>query len=166
MNVKLFKYIIVLAVIILVGAVSGCVKTPVKVQGSTNQVFSVEGGDKNLQQKVDENWEIFVENYPQNEAIDFYKNEGYGLTKITFDYMPGSGTGLIQFRKIEDDYMNKTRADYYVSGIKLLLKQESGEVYDPGMIAIQKDVTRSTSISMPKGNFTHFKVEEVIISPR
>lgn len=167
MNVKLFKYIIVLAVIILVGAVSGCVKTPVDV-GPTDkdQILAVEGTDKNLRQKVDTEWENIVEAYPQFEGIDFARNEGYGLTKIIFDYMPDSGTGIILIKKTEDDYMNKSKADYYVSNINVLMKKESGEVYDPGMIVFQKDATRASGIPLPKEKIVQFKVVEVMISPR
>ena len=101
---------------------------------------------------------------PQMNGIDFYKNEGYGITRVNFGYLPESGLGTLLIKKTSDDFINKTRGDYYVSGIRILLKKNSGEVYDTGVIPFKKDETL-VKISVPKEKFVRFKVEEVIISP-
>ena len=93
-----------------------------------------------------------------------YKNAGYGVTKVTFEYIYNSGKGMILHTKNDIDYANKSRADYYVSGIRLLLKKDSGDVYDTGIILFQKDDSMTKSITLPKEKFVEFKVEEIQIS--
>jgi hypothetical protein len=163
MNSNLFKFTILLAVIIV--AVSGCVKTPVKMESINNsQILVVEGGDESTKQDVNAAWEILEEEYPLYKGIDFYRNAGYGVTKVTFEYSPASGIGTLLIKKNEDDWKNKSKADYHISGIRLLLKKGSGEVYNTGMILFQKDIW-TKSISVPKEKFVGFKVEEIEISP-
>lgn len=160
-----FRCLIVLFVIILIAAGSGCVQTPVKVISSNNaKVLMVEGGNEETRQEINSEWESIVQGVPQSQGIDFYKNEGYGVTRITFEYFPSTGNGAILLKKVDDDYLNKSKSDYYVSGVRILIKKESGEVYDPGLISFQKGVTRATGILLPKEDFTSFKVEELIIS--
>jgi hypothetical protein len=159
------KFIIVLVIIVVIG--SGCIDSLVKTRAVNNkQILIVEGGEEGTKQEVNDEWEILVEEVPQNRGIDFYKNEGFGITKVTLEYSPASGKGTILFKKIEDDWVNQSRSDYYISGMRLLLKKESGEVYDTGMILFQKDETWEKSISVPKERFVRFKVAEVKISPR
>jgi hypothetical protein len=131
---------------------------------NNSQILVVEGGDKSTKQEVNAEWEVIEEAYPQYRGIDFYKNAGYGITKVTFEYSPASGTGTLLIKKNEEDWMNKSKADYYISGMRLLLKKGSGEVYDTGMILFQKN-TWTRSISVPKEKFARFKVEEIEISP-
>ncbi len=163
MNSNLFKFTIFLVVIIVAG--SGCVKTPVKMQPVNNsKILAVEIGDKSTKQEVNTEWEILEEVYPLYRGIDFYRNAGYGVTKVTFEYSPKSGIGTLFIKKNEDDWVNKTKAAYNISGMRLLFKKESGEVYDTGMILIQKDIW-TKSISVPKEKFAGFKVEEIELSP-
>jgi hypothetical protein len=165
MKADRFKFIMALVIIVVIG--SGCIDSLVMTRAVDNkQILIVEGGEQGTKQEVNDEWETLVEEFPQNNGIDFYKNAGFGITKITLQYSPGSGKGTIIFKKIEDDWMNKSRSDYYISGMRLLLKNESGEVYDTGMILFRKDETWSKSISVPKQSFASFKVEEVNISPR
>jgi len=162
MNTNLFKFIIVLAIIVVM---TGCLDTPVKVKPVNNsEILVVEGGEDVVKEVVNNEWEILVEELPQINGIDYYKNAGYGITKVNFDYLPASGSGTILLKKTDNDWINKSRADYYVSGIRLLLKQDSGVVYDTGVIPFKKDETL-VKISVPKEKFVRFKVEEVIISP-
>ncbi|MDL5502150.1 MAG: hypothetical protein QSU88_02940, partial [Candidatus Methanoperedens sp.] len=77
-----------------------------------------------------------------------------------------SGSGTLFHRKANNDWTNKSRADYYVSGIRLLLKKSSGGVYDTGVIPFNKDEIFVKSITVPKEKFVSFKIEEIIISPR
>lgn len=157
-----FKFMIVLVIIVLMG---GCINTPVKVKPANESgILEVEGGEDVVREVVNNEWEILVEELPQMNGIDFYKNEGYGITKVNFDYLPASGSGTLLIKKTSDDFINKTRADYYVSGVRILLKKNSGEVYDTGVIPFKKDETL-VKISVPKEKFVRFKVEEVIISP-
>ena len=157
-----FKFTIVLVIIVLVG---GCINTPVKVKTvNESGVLAVEGGEDVVKEVVNNEWEILVEEMPQMNGIDFYKNEGYGITRVNFGYLPESGLGTLLIKKTSDDFINKTRGDYYVSGIRILLKKNSGEVYDTGVIPFKKDETL-VKISVPKEKFVRFKVEEVIISP-
>ena len=159
------KFIIVLVIIVAIG--SGCIDSLVKTRAVNNkQILLVEGGEEGTKQEVNDEWEILVEELPQNRGIDFYKNEGFGITKITLEYSPASGKGTILFKKIEDEWVNQSRIDYYISGMRLLLKNESDGVYDTGMILFRKDETWAKSISVPKERFVRFKVEEVEISPR
>lgn len=167
MNANWFKFTIVLAIIVIMEAGMGCINTPVKVQlANSSQIIKVEGGEEIIKEEVNNEWEILIQELPQFNGIDYYKNAGYGVTKVTFEYSPASGQGTILYIKKDNDYLNKSRADYYVSGIRLLLKKDSGEVYDTGIILFQKDETFLKSISVPKEKFIRFKVEEVIISPR
>ncbi|CAG0979099.1 MAG: hypothetical protein MPEBLZ_00553 [Candidatus Methanoperedens nitroreducens] len=163
MNANLFKFIIVLAIIVVMAG--GCLDTPVKVgEVNNSDVFAVEGGES-FKEVVNNEWEILVEELPQINGIDYYKNSGYGITKVTFEYLPASGAGTLLHKKTDNDWTNKSRADYYVSGVRLLLKKNSGGVYDTGMILFKKDETLVKSITVPKEKFVSFKVEEVIISP-
>ncbi|PWB55021.1 MAG: hypothetical protein C3F06_03190 [Candidatus Methanoperedenaceae archaeon] len=162
MNSILFKFTILLVIV----AVSGCVQTPVKMKPINNsQILVVESGDESIKQELSPEWEILEEGVPLDRGIDFYKNAGYGETKVTFEYSPGSGMGTLIIKKNEDDWMNKSKADYHISGIRLLLKKGSGEVYDTGMIVFQKGAGWTKSISIPKEKFVRFKVEEIEISP-
>jgi len=155
MNLDRSKFTIVLAVIVIMGA--GCLETPVKIKSiNQSQTLGIEGK---------EDWKILLEEYPVYRGIDYYKNNGYGVTKVTFEYIYNSGKGTILHKKNDIDYANKSRADYYVSGIRLLLKKESGDVYDTGMISIQKDESMTKSITLPKEKFVEFRVEEIQISP-
>lgn len=164
MNSILLKFTVLLAVIIM--AVSGCVETPVKMKpGNNSQILVVESEDESIKQELSAEWEILEKGFPVYRGVDFYKNAGYGETKVTFEYSPDSGIGTLIIKKNEDDWMNKSKADYYISGMKLLLKNESGEVYDTGMIQFQKDGTWTKSISIPKEKFVRFKVEKIEISP-
>jgi hypothetical protein len=112
-----------------------------------------------------EDWMILLDEYPLYRGIDLYKNTGYGVTKVTFEYIYNSGKGTILHTKNDIDYANKSRSDYYVSGIRLLLKKDSGDVYDTGLIHIQKDEGTTKRISLPKEKFLSFKVKEIEISP-
>lgn len=162
MNANLFKFTIVLAIIVVM---AGCLDTPVKVSEINNSdLFAVEGGES-FKEVVNNEWEILVEELPQINGIDYYKNSGYGITKVTFEYLPASGAGTLLHKKTDNDWTNKSRADYYVSGVRLLLKKNSGGVYDTGMIPFKKDEILVKSITVPKEKFVSFKVEEVIISP-
>lgn len=164
MKANRLKFIIVLILIITIS--SGCIDSLVMKRAVNNkQILTMEGGEQGTEQEVNDEWEILAEKFPQNEGIDFYKNTGFGITKITLQYSPGSGKGTIIFKKIEDDWINHSRSDYYISGMRLLLKNESDGVYDTGMILFQKDETWSKSISVPKEIFVKFKVQEVKISP-
>jgi hypothetical protein len=165
MKAKLSKFIIILTIIVVMEAFAGCVDIPVKVKpGNNSEIFVVEGG-KDSNEVVNNEWEILVEELPRSHGIDYYKNVGYGITKVTFEYSPVSGSGTILHKKTDNDWLNKSKVDYYVSGIRLLLKKSSGEVYDTGMIPFQKHETWAKSISVPKEKFLRFKVEEVMISP-
>ena len=167
MNANWLKFTIVLVIIVIIEAGIGCIDTPVKVQPTnSSQIIKVEGGEEIIRQEVNNEWEILTQELPQFDGIDFFKNAGYGITKVTFQYSPTLGKGIILHRKNDNDYLNKSKADYYVSGIRLLLKKGSGEVHDTGMIIFQKDETAPKSISVPKEKFIRFKVEEVVISPR
>jgi hypothetical protein len=167
MNANWFKITIFVAIIIVMEAGIGCISTPVKVHAAnSSQIMKVEGGEEITKQEVNNEWEILIEDLPQINGVDYYRNTGYGVTKVTFEYSPTSGKGTILYKKTDNDYLNKSRADYYTSGIRLLFKKASGEEYDTGMILFQKDETFSKSISVPKEKFISFKVEEVIISPR
>src|SRR4030067_3148216 len=149
MNSILLKFTVLLAVIIL--AISGCVETPVKMKEINNsQILVVESEYESIKKELIAEWEILEEGFPLYRGIDFYKNAGYGETKVTFEYSPNSGMGTLIIKKNEDDWMNKSKVDYYISGMRLLLKNESGEVYDTGMIEFQKDGTWTKSISLPK----------------
>ena len=161
MNSIMFKFTILLVIV----AVSGCVETPVKMKPINNsQILVVESGDESIKQELSPEWEILEEGVPLDRGVDFYKNAGYGETKVTFEYSPSSGIGTIIIKKNEDDYMNKSKADYHISGIRLLLKKESGDVYDTGIIVFQKD-SKIMSFSLPKEKFIEFRVAEVQISP-
>ena len=167
MNAKCVKFITILAIIVVMEAFVGCVDMPVKVNpGNNSEIFVVESGEDSINEAVNNEWEILVEELPRSHGIDYYKNVGYGITKVTFEYSPASGSGAILHKKTDNDWLNKSKADYYASGIRLLLKKSSGEVYDTGMIPIQKDEMWAKSISVPKEKFLRFKVEEVTISPR
>jgi len=162
MNANLFKFTIVLAIIVVM---AGCLDTPVKVKPVNNsEILVVEGGEDVVKEVVNNEWEILIEELPQINGIDYYKNAGYGITKVNFDYLPASGSGTLLYRKTSDDFVDKTRGDYYVSGIRILLKKNSGEVYDTGIIPFKKDETL-VKFSVPNEKFVRFKVEEVIISP-
>ena len=166
MNAKWFKFITVLAIFVVMEAGIGCINMPVKVKPANNsEILVVEGGKDSNNEVVNNEWEILVEELPRSNGIDYYKNAGYGITKVTFEYSPASGSGTILNKKTNNDWMNKSKADYYVSGIRLLLKKSSGDVYDTGMIPFGKDETLAKSISVPKEKFVRFKVEEIIISP-
>lgn len=163
MNANLFKFTIVLAIIVVMAG--GCLDTPVKVKPVNNsEILVVEGGEDVVKEVVNNEWEILVEELPQINGIDYYKNAGYGITKVTFEYLPTSGLGTLLYKKTYDDFVDKSRADYYLTGIRLLLKKNSGDVYDTGIISFKKDETL-VKISVPKEKFVRFKVEEVIISP-
>ncbi len=165
MNNVLFRFTIVLVVIILMGAGSGCVDTFVKTQtGNKTETLMIEGGGEIVKQEVNTEWEILFENLPQYRGIDLYRNPGYGITKITLDYLPASGKSTVTLKKMENDWQDQNKIDYRVSGIRLLLQKESGEVYDTGIILIQKNETRPISISLPAEKFLKFKVEELLIS--
>jgi len=94
---------------------------------------------------------------PQYKGIDLYKNEGYGCNKSYFEYLPNSGKATILHVKNDIDWVNKSRADYYVSGIRLLLKKKSGDVYDTGLVIFQKDEIWAKGISLPKENICKFQ---------
>lgn len=158
MNANWFKFAIVLAIIVIMGAGSGCLETAVKTQ-SINHTQALDIGGK-------EDWKVLLEDYPLYRGIDFYKNAGYGVTKVTFEYLSNSGKGTILQSKNDIDWADKSKEDYYVSGIRLLLKKESGDVYDTGLILFQKDESITKSISLPKEKFVEFRVAEVQISPR
>ena len=165
MKAKLSKFIIILSIIVVMGAFAGCVDIPVKVKpGNNSEILVVDRGEDSINEVVNNEWEILVEELPRSHGIDYYKNVGYGTTKVTFEYSPASGSGTILHKKTDNDWLNKSKADYYVSGIRLLLKKSSGEVYDTGMIPFKKDETWAKSISVPKEKFLRFKVEEVMIS--
>jgi len=158
MNSDWSKFTIVLAIIVMMGAVSGCLETPVKIKSiNHSQTLEIEGKDE---------WKILLDEYPLYRGIDLYKNAGYGVTKVTFEYIYNSGKGMILHTKNDIDYANKSRADYYVSGIRLLLKKDSGDVYDTGIILFHKDESMTKSFALPKEKFAEFKVEEIQISPR
>lgn len=160
-----FKFTIVLVIIVLMVAGAGCIETPVKVKPANESgILAVEGGEDVVREVVNNEWEILVEELPQMNGIDFYKNEGYGITRVNFGYLPESGIATLLIKKTSDDFINKTRGDYYVSGIRILLKKNSGGEYDTGIISFKKDETL-VKISVPKEKFVRFKVEEVIISP-
>ena len=157
---------IVPVIIVLMVAGAGCINTPVKVKPANESgILAVEGGEDVVKEVVNNEWEILVEELPQMNGIDLYKNEGYGITRVNFGYLPASGLGTLLIKKTSDDFINKTRGDYYVSGIRILLKKNSGKVYDAGVIPFKKDETL-VKISVPKEKFVRFKVDEVIISPR
>lgn len=158
MNANRFKFSIVLAIIVMMGAGSGCLETSVKTK-SINHTQALEVGGK-------EEWIILSEEYPIYRGSDFYKNAGYGLTKVTFEYLSNSGKGTILQSKNDIDWADTSKEDYYVSGIRLLLKKESGDVYDTGLILFQKDESITKSIFLPREKFVEFKVEEIQISPR
>ena len=156
MNPNRFKFSILLAIIVMISA-GGCLGTPVKTQSINHtQALDVEGKEE---------WIILLDEYPIYRGIDLYKNPGYGITKVTFEYISNSGKGTILHSKNDIDWANKDKADYYVSGIRLLLKKESGDVYDTGMVLFQKDERMTKSISLPKETFVSFKVKEIEISP-
>ncbi len=160
-----FKFTIVPVIIVLMVAGAGCINTPVKVKPANESgILAVEGGEDVVREVVNNEWEILVEELPQMNGIDFYKNEGYGITRVNFGYLPESGIATLLIKKTSDDFINKTRGDYYVSGIRILLKKNSGGEYDTGIISFKKDETL-VKISVPKEKFVRFKVEEVIISP-
>ena len=169
MNADWFKFATILAVSILMVIGSGCVETPVKTKPfNKSQTLDIVGGDESTRQEVNTEWEILFEENKElslYKGIDYYRNEGYGVTKVTFEYSPTSGTGRILNKKIEDDWRNKSKSEYYISGMKLLLKKESGEVYDTGIILFQKNETWVKRFSVPEEQFVRFKVEEIIISP-
>lgn len=166
MNVNLSRFTIVLTIIVVMEGGIGCVETPVKVHAINNsQLIKVEDWEEGHNEAVNNEWEILAEELSQSNGIDYYRNAGYGVTKVTFQYSPASGMGTILLKKTENDWLNKSRADYYISGIRLLLEKKSGEVYDTGIISFQKDETWAKSISVPEENFVRFKVEEIIISP-
>jgi len=157
MNANWFKFAMLLAIIFIICAGSGCLETPVKTQSiNHSQTLDIEGKEE---------WKIILEEYPIYRGIDFYKNAGYGITKVTFEYISNSGKGTILHMKNDIDWGNKSRADYYVSGIRLLLKKESGDVYDTGIVLFQKDEVMTKSITLPKEKFVEFKVEQIQISP-
>ena len=167
MNANWFKITIALVIIVVMEAGLGCLNTPVKIQpANSSQILKVEGGEEVFKEEVNNEWEILTQELPQFNGIDYYKNAGYGVTKVTFEYSPTSGKGTLLYIKKDNDYLDKSKANYYVSGIRLLLKKESGEVHDTGIIFFQKDETFAKSISVPKEKFIRFKLEEVIISPR
>ncbi|MCZ7403219.1 MAG: hypothetical protein O8C61_13435 [Candidatus Methanoperedens sp.] len=156
MNADWSKFTIVLIIIVMLG-LSGCLETPVKIKSlNRSQTLDIEGK---------EDWKILLDEYPLYRGVDFYKNAGYGVTKVSFEYIYNSGKGTILHAKNDIDYANKSRADYYVSGIRVLLKKDSGEVYDTGMVLFQKDESTTKTISLPREKFVQFKVEEIQISP-
>ncbi len=156
MNTSLSKFTIVLLLIVIMGAGSGCLETPVKTKSiNHSQVLEIEGK---------EDWKILMEEYPVYRGVDLYKNTGYGVTKVSFEYLYNSGKGTIVHAKNDIDWANKDKADYYVSGIRLLLKKDSGDVYDTGMVLFQKDESMTKTISLPKEKFVEFKVGEIQIS--
>ena len=158
MNANWFKFSIFVAIIVIIGAGSGCLETPVKTKIiNHSETLLVEGAEE---------WKILLEEFPQYKGIDLYKNEGYGVTKVTFEYLPNSGKGTILHVKNDIDWVNKSRADYYVSGIRLLLNKKSGDVYDTGLVIFQKDEIWAKGISLPKETFVSFKVKEIEILPR
>jgi len=155
MNSNRFKFAIVLAIIVM-SAGSGCLETPVKTKSiNYSQTLQIEGKEE---------WKVLLEEYPLYRGIDFYKNAGYGVTKVTLEFLSNSGKGTIVHTKNDIDYADKSRADYYVSGIRLLLKKDSGDVYDTGIILFQKESMKKI-ITLPKDRFVEFKVEEIQISP-
>jgi hypothetical protein len=157
MNPNRFKFSILLAIIVMISA-GGCLGTPVKTQSINHtQVLDIEGKEE---------WIILLDEYPIYRGIDFYKNAGYGETKVTFEYVFNSGKGTILQTKNDIDWADKSKTDYYVSGIRLLLKKESGDVYDTGMVLFQKDERMTKTISLPKETFVSFKVKEIEVSPR
>lgn len=157
MNANWFKFTILLAIIVMISA-SGCLGTTVKTQSINHaQALDIKGKEE---------WIILLEEYPLFKGIDFYKNAGYGVTKVTFEYISNSGSGTILHSKNDIDWANKDKSDYYVSGISLLLKKESGDVYDTGMVLFQKDESMIKTISLPKETFVSFRVKEIEISPR
>lgn len=165
MNITLFRFTTILAIMILMVSGSGCMDTFVKTQtGNKTETLMIEGGGEIVKQEVNTEWEIFFENFPQYRGIDLYRNPGYGITKITLDYLPSSGRGTISLKKMENDWQDKSKIDHHVSGIRLLLQKESGEVYDTGIIIIPKNETLPVSISLPGEKFMNFKVEELLIS--
>jgi hypothetical protein len=157
MNPNRFKFSILLAIIVMISA-GGCLGTPVKTQSINHtQALDIEGKEE---------WIILLDEYPIYRGIDFYKNAGYGETKVTFEYVFNSGKGTILQTKNDIDWADKSKTDYYVSGIRLLLKKESGDVYDTGMVLFQKDESMTKTISLPKETFVSFKVKEIEVSPR
>jgi len=157
MNADGSKFTIVLAIIVILGAGSGCLETAVKTQPINHSLtLKIEGK---------EDWKVLLDEYPLYRGIDFYKNAGYGETKVTFEYLSNSGKGTILQSKNGIDWGNKSREDYYVSGIRLLLKKDSGDVYDTGLILFQKDESIKKNISLPGEKFMEFKVEEIQILP-
>jgi len=121
-----FKFTIVLVIIVVMAAGAGCIDTPVKVKPANESgILAVEGGEDVVREVVNNEWEILVEELPQMNGIDLYKNEGYGITRVNFGYLPASGLGTLLIKKTSDDFINKTRGDYYVSGIRILLKKNS-----------------------------------------
>ena len=155
MNSNCSKLCILLALIVMMSA-GGCVDTAVKTKSiNHSQTLDIEGK---------EDWKVLLDEYPLYRGIDFYKNAGYGETKVTFEYLANSGMGTIMPSKNDIDWGNKSKEDYYVSGIRLLLKKESGDVYDTGMVLFKKDdITKS--FSLPKEKFKEFRVKEIEISP-
>jgi hypothetical protein len=157
MNANRFKCCVFLAIIVMISA-SGCFGTPVKTQSINNtQALDIKGKEE---------WIFLLEEYPLYRGIDFYKNPGYGVTEVTFEYVFNSGKGTILHSKNDIDWANKDKSDYYVSGIRLDLKKESGDVYETGMIPFQKDERMIKTFSLPKETFVSFKVKEIKISPR
>lgn len=155
MNANWSKLCILMALIVMMGA-GGCLETAVKTQSiNHSQTLEIEGK---------EDWKVLLDEYPLYRGIDFYKNSGYGVTKVTFEYISNSGMGTIIPLKNDIDWGNKSKADYYVSGIRLLLKKESGDVYDTGMVLFKKD-DLTKSFSLPKEKFKEFRVAEIQISP-
>jgi len=77
MNANWFKFSIVLSLIVIMGAGSGCLQTAVKTKSiNHSQTLAIEGK---------EDWKILLDEYPLYRGIDFYKNAGYGVTKVTFE---------------------------------------------------------------------------------
>ena len=155
MNANWSKLCIFLALIVMIGT-GGCLDTPVKTKSlNHSQALVIEGKEE---------WILLLDEYPLYRGIDFYKNSGYGVTKVTFEYIYNSGKGTILQSKNDIDWADKSKEDYYVSGIRLLLKKDSGDVYDTGIIVFQKD-SKTMSFSLPKDKFKEFRVAEIQISP-
>jgi len=63
MNANLFKFIIVLTIIVVMAG--GCLDTPVKVKPVNNsEILVVEGGEDVVKEVVNNEWEILVEELP------------------------------------------------------------------------------------------------------
>ena len=157
MNTNWFKFVIVLGIIVVMAA-GGCLETPIKTNSQDHSKLLVIDGK--------EEWTFLSNEYPLYRGTDLYKNAGYGVTKVSFEYLYNSGKGTIQHTKTDIDYANRSRTDYYVSGIRLILKKDSGDLYDTGIVLFQKDESMTKSISLPKEKFVEFKIEEIQISPR